>query len=211
MPEAIVFDCDGVLVDSEDLSWGAWRTVLAGYGVTVTDEDVAALTGRTVEDCHARFSARAALPGVPDLGAEVGDAMFGVLEEHLQAFADAVDTLDVVVGRKRLAVASSSYRDRLDLSLHTTGLAHYFEASVAGDEVASGKPHPDLFEEAARRLGLDPSSCLAVEDSPTGIVAAAAAGMEVLAVDRGRFPIEALTEAGATAVVPRLTPAAVLR
>lgn len=207
----IVFDCDGVLVDSEDLSWRGWRTVLAGYGVAVTDDDVAAYTGRTVDVCHAAFAERAELPPLEAFVAELGAVMHDLLERHLQAFEDAVDTLDVVAGRVPLAVASSSYRDRLDLSLRATGLEGYFEASVAGDEVAEGKPAPDLFVEAAARLGVAPSDCIAVEDTPAGIASAHSAGMRVVAVERGLFDRAALEVAGADAIVPRLTPAAVMQ
>lgn len=209
--KAIVFDCDGVLVDSEDLSWRGWRQVLAGHGIDLTDADISALTGRTLDACLAHFGDRGDLPTREVLVPELGTVMGDLLERHLQAFEDAVDTLDVVAGRRRLAVASSSYRDRLDLSLRTTGLADRFEVSVAGDEVPRGKPAPDLFLEAAVRLGVGPEECLAVEDTPAGVASAVAAGMAVVAVDRGWFGAEALAEAGATAVVPRLTPASLLR
>jgi HAD superfamily hydrolase (TIGR01509 family) len=209
--KAIVFDCDGVLVDSEELSWRGWGEVLDRHGIALTDDDVAALTGRTLDDCLLHFSDRGSLPDRDALVPELATVMHDLLERHLQAFEDAVDTLDVVAGRRRLAVASSSYRDRLDLSLRTTGLADRFEVSVAGDEVAHGKPAPDLFVEAANRLGVAPGDCVAVEDTPPGVRSAAAAGMVVVAVDRGWFEGEALIEAGADAVVPRLTPAALLR
>lgn len=208
---AVVFDCDGVLVDSEDLSWEGWRRVLGRRGVELLDADVSALTGRTLDDCLAHFADRAGLGEREDLVAELGGTMHELLDRHLQAFEDAVDTLDVLAGRRRLAVASSSYRDRLDLSLRTTGLADRFEVSVAGDEVARGKPAPDLFAEAARRLGEDPAECLAVEDTPAGVTSAVAAGMTVVAVDRGWFDAAALATAGADVVVPRLTPATLLR
>lgn len=208
---AIVFDCDGVLVDSEDLSWRGWREVLARHGIDLTEADVTALTGRTLDDCLAHFEDRGPLPERDVLVPELAEVMHELLDRHLQAFEDAVDTLDAVAGRRRLAVASSSYRDRLDLSLRTTGLAGRFEVSVAGDEVEHGKPAPDLFLRAAARLGLAPADCLAVEDTPPGVASAVAAGMAVVAVDRGWFGVDALVAAGADAVVPRLTPAAVLR
>jgi HAD superfamily hydrolase (TIGR01509 family) len=207
----IVFDCDGVLVDSEELSWRAWRTVAGRHGVAISDEDVARLTGRTVAECHAALADRGPLPTIEAFSEELAEVMHAQLEAHLQAFEDAVDALDALAGRVPMAVASSSYRDRLDLSLRATGLADHFDASVAGDEVAHGKPAPDLFVEAASRLGVDPADCLAVEDSPPGVASAVAAGMTVVAVERGPFTRQELLEAGATSVVPRLTPAALAR
>jgi HAD superfamily hydrolase (TIGR01509 family) len=206
----IVFDCDGVLVDSEVLSWRAWRRVLGRYAVDVDDSEVAALTGRTVDVCHAHFAARAEIPALGGFMDELGLVMSRELEAHLEAFDDAAYTLDALRGRVPMAVASSSYRDRLDLSLRTTGLAGSFEASVAGDEVAEGKPSPDLFVEAARRLGVEPGACVAVEDTPAGIESAVAAGMWVVAVDRGLFTPDQLRAAGADVLVPRLTPAVLM-
>ena len=104
-----------------------------------------------------------------------------------------------------MAVASSSPRDRLDRSLAATGLREYFEFVVGGDEVEVGKPAPDLFLAAATGLGVEPETCWAVEDAPAGIAAARAAGMTVIAVERGQFGLEDLR--AADLVVPRLTPA----
>lgn len=211
MNAPVVFDCDGVLVDSEALSWRGWRNVVGRYGIEITQSDIDEFTGRTVDACHAHFATRGDLPEFEPFLDELGEVMGHLLETQLRAFEDAVDVLDVLHGRVPLAVASSSYRDRLDLSLATTGLAGYFDVWVAGDEVAEGKPAPDLFLAAAEGLGVDPGACVAVEDTPSGIRSAVAAGMWVVAVDRGLFPIEHLREAGADLVIPRLTPAALRR
>lgn len=202
----IVFDCDGVLVDSEELAWSAWGQVLGEYGVALTDEDVTLLTGHTDRDAHAYFAARADLPDHATFWEELSEVTFRLFDRHLQAFEDAVDTLEALAIRgARMAVASSSPRQRLDRSLLSTGLADFFEFVVGGDEVEHGKPAPDLFRAAAAGLGVEPESCLAVEDSPAGIASARAAGMTVLAVERGRYSIDDLRNADL--VVPRLTPA----
>lgn len=203
----VVFDCDGVLIDSEHLSWEVWRRVAAPYGVEITEEQARGLTGRTEVDAHAALSG-GRLPPFDEFWVEIAEEMYRTFESHLQAFEDATDVLDHLDGRTRLAVASSSPRERLDVALRTTGLDHYFEFVVAGDEVASGKPAPDLFLAAAAGLGVDPTACLAVEDSPNGIASAVAAGMRVVAVDRGYFPVDDLQ--AAHLVVPRLTPAVFL-
>ncbi len=207
----IVFDMDGVLVDSEELSWASWAEVLAPYGVEVTSDDRASLTGRTAEACHAAFGERAELPAYEEFAKEIAAVVHAALESRLQAFEDAVDTLEVLAGRVPMAVASSSTRARLDVSLAATGLGEVFDVTVAGDEVAEGKPGPDLYLAAAAGLGVDPAECLAVEDAPAGVMAGVAAGMTVVAVVRGAFSEEGLREAGADVVVPRLTPAVLMR
>ncbi|MDH3305959.1 MAG: HAD family phosphatase [Acidimicrobiia bacterium] len=206
MTPPVVFDCDGVLVDSESLAWMALGDALGPFGVVVTDADRKALAGRTFTDDYNHFAARVALPPESELFEAVVAATVALFERHLEAFEDAVDTLDRLVARgTRLAVASSSARARLDVSLRSTGLDGYFAVSIAGDEVANGKPAPDLFLAAAESLGERPEDCTAVEDSPAGIASAKAAGMYVVAVDRGEW--DAADLAGADVVVPRLTPA----
>lgn len=202
----IVFDCDGVLVDSEQLAWSAWRQILVRYGIALTEEDIALLTGRTDRDAHDHFSNRADLPDHASFWDELSDVTFRLFDQHLLAFEDAADTLDALQIRgATMAVASSSPRERLDKALAATGLEAYFEFVVAGDEVAAGKPAPDLFLAAAAGLGVEPETCFAVEDAPAGIAAARAAGMTVIAVQRGQFGLEDLS--AADVVVPRLTPA----
>lgn len=202
----IVFDCDGVLVDSEQLAWSAWRRVLTRYDIPLTREDIALLTGRTDRDAHAHFSARGDLPDHASFWDELSEVTYRLFDKHLLAFEDAADTLDALHSRRAvMAVASSSPRERLDRSLAATGLRTYFVFVVGGDEVAAGKPAPDLFLAAATGLGVEPETCWAVEDAPVGIAAARAAGMTVIAVERGQYGLEDLRDADL--VVPRLTPA----
>lgn len=202
----IVFDCDGVLVDSEELAWTAWRRVLERHNITLTAEDIALLTGRTDRDAHLHFSERGELPDHERFWEELSEVTFRLFDRHLQAFEDAADTLEALQVRgAELAVASSSPRERLDRSLAATGLSGYFGFVVGGDEVAAGKPAPDLFLAAAAGLAVEPETCFAVEDAPAGVEAARAAGMTVIAVERGQYRIEELR--AAHLVVPRLTPA----
>lgn len=202
----IVFDCDGVLVDSEELAWSAWRRVLARHNITLTPEDIAVLTGRTDRDAHRHFSDRGELPDHEGFWEELSDVTFRLFDQHLQAFEDAADTLDALQSRgAAMAVASSSPRERLHRSLAATGLSGYFDFVVGGDEVAAGKPAPDLFLAAASGLAVAPETCFAVEDAPAGVAAALAAGMTVVAVERGYFRRDDLR--AAHLVVPRLTPA----
>ena len=203
----VVFDCDGVLVDSEALAWDAWRAVLTRYGTTPGDDDIESLTGRSEADAYEHFARRVALPPPRRFSEELGIAISKRFVVSLEAFEDVKDTLEVLVARDvPLAVASSSSRRRLALTLSSTGLDRFFQVVVAGDEVDAGKPEPDLFLEAARRLGFSPEDCVAVEDSPAGVMAAKRAGMFVVAVRRAG----SADLAAADRVVPRLTPASVV-
>ncbi|MFW2339440.1 MAG: HAD family hydrolase [Acidimicrobiia bacterium] len=202
----IIFDCDGVLVDSEELAWSAWREALAPYGVEISDQEVADLSGRTERDAFDHFAAKGEIPSYEDFWPFLAARVHELFEKYLEAFEDAADTLEFLRERGReMAVASSSPRARLDLSLSSTGLDKFFEVVVAGDEVTSGKPAPDIYLAAAAGLGVDPVTCIAVEDAPAGVAAASAAGMRVVAVLRGGYTSEQLSKADL--VVPRLTPA----
>lgn len=209
MTRPVIFDCDGVLVDSEDLAWSAWREALAPFGIAISDDEVRALSGRTERDAFDHFAGRADLPAYEDFWPRLADRVHFMFERHLEAFEDSVDTLELLHERGReMAVASSSPRQRLDLSLRATGLDRFFEIVVAGDEVEKGKPAPDIYLAAAAGLGVSPEQCVAVEDAPAGIAAARTAGMRVVAVLRGAYEPEELAEADL--VVPRLTPAVLM-
>jgi HAD superfamily hydrolase (TIGR01509 family) len=184
-PAAVIFDCDGTLVDSEPLSRRAWERSLAPYGYQVTDEDLRACVGRSYPHTHGHFAARAPLPGAEAFWPLYSRELFALIDAELVPFADAVGA--AVELRRRgvpLAVASSSARERLERTLVRGGLSEIFGVTVAGDEVARGKPAPDMFLAAAQRLGVEPSGCIAVEDSVPGVQSALAAGMVAVAVAR---------------------------
>ena len=205
MIAAVVFDLDGVLVDSEELAWDAWRLILASHHIRLRESEIGVLTGRTEKDAYDYFAARGELPPYEEFQAELAAAITSRFSEHLSAFADAENALSELGDRGvRLAVASSSPRSRLDLALRRTGLERLVELTVAGDEVSAGKPAPEIYLAAARLLGIDPADCLAVEDTPAGIEAAKAAGMRVMAVERGRYPRAELE--GADQIVEHLDP-----
>jgi len=183
--KAVIFDCDGVLVDSEPLSEAAWTEGLARFGYRVADGDFGFCLGRNRRDIHAFFVTKHPLPGFDEFSAVIDEVIRPRLEAELRAFPDAVDTVqELALNGIPLAVASSSQRSDLDVKLDRAGLRRYFDVTIAGDEVAAGKPAPDLYLGAAAALGLAPSVCLAVEDSPAGADAADAAGMRVVTVGR---------------------------
>jgi len=204
LPAAVIFDCDGTLIDSEPLARVAWERVLAPHGYTPTGADMEAVTGLPYPVVHAFFAERAALPAPEALLETLSRELFALFDAHLEPFADAVATVRAL--REHgvpLAVASSSQRRRLDLALAHVGLDGAFAVSVAGDEMERGKPAPDMFLEAARRLGVPPAGCVVVEDSAAGTAAGLAAGMRVLAVVR--VPGGAVALADAHRVTDALT------
>ena len=189
---AVIFDCDGVLADSEWASAAAWQRTLDSYGFLLSADEFARFIGTTDRDLAETFGRRLAID--PEIVlSNANDHLRAILSEGIEAFADAVgllERLDVPV-----AVASNSDRWRLDAVLSAAGLAGRFQVSVGADEVSQPKPAPDVYLRAADLLAVDPGGCLVIEDSPTGIAAAREAGMGVIAVDRGHFPREMLERA----------------
>ncbi len=189
---AVVFDCDGVLVDSEPLSELAWAEVLAPYGYTPAADDFRATRGLTSPDTYRHFAMRTELPGPAEVVAAVDAVRRREYDRGLDVFEDAVSAVrELALVGTPLAVASSSSRTSLEHKLDLAGLARFFEVVVSGSDVARGKPAPDLYLAAARRLDVDPGRCLAVEDAVAGADAAAAAGMRVVMVDRGVGTVDA--------------------
>ena len=185
MITAVVFDCDGVLVDSEPLADIVWSRVLADRGYTMTDADAAACRGTTERATYAYFARRADLEPYDAHISAIDALRVPLYEERLEAFPDAVETVrSLAAAGTALGVASSSRGAALRSKLAMVGLDRYFGAVVGGDEVGRGKPAPDVYLEAARRLGVDPSACLAIEDVDLGADAASAAGMRTVIVAR---------------------------
>jgi len=181
----VVFDCDGTLVDSERLSFQAWRELLGRHGYDLADADIVATRGQGYPDVHAYFAARATIPTADAFWPGLSGRLFDLFDSDLEVFEDAVATARELKERGvPIAIATSSLRERLDATLRAAALEDLFDVTVAGDEVENGKPAPDLFLAAAERLGVAPAVCVAVEDSPAGVEAALAAGMRVVAVAR---------------------------
>jgi beta-phosphoglucomutase-like phosphatase (HAD superfamily) len=182
---AVIFDCDGTLVDSEPLARSAWERALAPHGYALTDADIEASVGLPYATVHAYFAERAPLPGAAAFWPAFAGELYGLIDAQLVVFEDAVAAVsELREAGMPIAVASSSPRERLDRTLATAALDGAFDATVAGDEVERGKPAPDMFLEAARRLDAPPAGCIVVEDSPPGVAAGRAAGMPTLAVCR---------------------------
>ena len=182
---AVIFDCDGTLVDSEPLARTAWERALLPYGYALTDADAEASVGLPYPRVHAYFAARAELPDADAFWTEFTSQLFTLIDSDLVPFPDAIAAAQALRAQGvPLAVASSSPRERLERTLGRAGLLDAFDVVVSGDEVEHGKPAPDMFLLAASRLGVEPETCVVIEDSPPGVQAGIAAGMFTLAVCR---------------------------
>jgi HAD superfamily hydrolase (TIGR01509 family) len=196
--DAVVFDMDGVLLHSEEV-WDAVRErYVRERGGRYDDEVQRAMMGMSSPEWSRYLHDHA---GVPDEPAAINDAVVGLMLDAYRAelplIDGAVDAVRRIGAVWPLGLASSSNRPLIETVLQVTGLAPLFRAVVSSEEVPRGKPAPDVYLEAARRLEIDPRRCAAVEDSHSGIRSAKAAGMRVVAVPNPTYPPgeEALAEA----------------
>jgi HAD superfamily hydrolase (TIGR01509 family) len=203
--EAVVFDLDGVLVDSEQV-WDDVREELARErGGRWHPRAQADMMGMSSTEWSRYMHDVIGLAEPPEeINAEVVRRMEARYAEELPLVPGAEEAVRRLAGTFRLALGSSSNRPIIDAVLATSGLGSYFEATVSSEEVARGKPAPDVFLEAARRLGAVPERCAAIEDSENGIRAARAAGMRVVAIPNRHYPPPPDVLALAEAVVESL-------
>jgi HAD superfamily hydrolase (TIGR01509 family) len=187
--EAVVFDCDGVLIDSEPVWERVRRKLVADNGGRWPDDAQHRMMGMSTAEWSAYISEDFGLGLSPRQVADlVIEAMAAEYEAHLPLLPGAVDAVRALSGRWPLAVASSAPKSLIEAVLDASSLRPAFRAAVSSEEVERGKPAPDVYLEAARRLGVPPVSCAAVEDSANGLRSAAAAGLTVIAVPRPEYP-----------------------
>jgi HAD superfamily hydrolase (TIGR01509 family) len=187
--EAVVFDLDGVLIQSEEV----WDEVRESYvrerGGRYDEEIQRSMMGMSSTEWSRYLHETAGVPDEPEeINAEVVRRMLAAYRSHLPLIDGAVEAVRRLAGDFTLAVASSSNRPLIDGVLEAAGIAGCFAATVSSEEVARGKPAPDVYLEAARRLGMEPSACAAIEDSHGGIRSAKAAGMRVVAIPNPTYP-----------------------
>jgi HAD superfamily hydrolase (TIGR01509 family) len=187
--EAVVFDMDGVIVDTEQVWDEVRERLVADWGGRYSPEAQRAMMGMSSGEWSRYMHDELGLPQPPEeINDEVVRRMIGRYEMHLPLIDGAVAAVRHLAGSFRLAVASSSNRPLIDAVLVKSGLAPIFEITVSSEEVARGKPAPDVYIEAARRLGLAPRHCTAIEDSSNGIRSAHAAGMRAIVVPNRSYP-----------------------
>ena len=203
---AVVFDMDGVLVDTEHL-WDEVREELTGeWGGRYTPEAQEAMMGMSSHEWSRYLHETVGLRESPEtINAEVVRRMLARYEIELPVVPGAGEAVRRLADDGyRIAVASSSNRELIDAVLRRLELAALFEATVSSEEVGRGKPAPDVYLEAARRLDVPASRCAAVEDSASGIRAAREAGMRVIAYPNRHYPPAADVLASADVVIDSL-------
>ena len=203
--EAVVFDLDGVIIDSEQV----WDEVREEYvretGGTYTDRSARDMMGMSSPEWSRYMADELRVPGSPEeINAAIVERMLERYGESPPLIAGAVEAVRRIGARMPLAIASSSNRELIDVVLRVSGLASDFAVTVSSEEVARGKPAPDVYFEAARRLGVDAARCGAVEDSHNGIRSAKAARMRVVAVPNPHYPPDDEALALADVVVPSI-------
>jgi HAD superfamily hydrolase (TIGR01509 family) len=210
--QAVVFDLDGVLLDSEQV-WDEIREQLVRErGGAWTDTAQRDMMGMSSPEWSRYMHDTLGLTEPPEeINAEVVRRLQDRYTRELPLLPGAVDAVRRLAERWPLGLATSSNRPVIETVLDAAGLRPFFAATVSSEEVARGKPAPDVYLEAARRLGVDPALCAAIEDSHNGIRSARAAGMRVIAIPNPHFPPgEALRDADAVASsLDELTPALV--
>jgi HAD superfamily hydrolase (TIGR01509 family) len=203
--DAVVFDLDGVLIDSEHV-WARAREQLADErGGRYSEQAELEMMGMSSLEWSRYMHDVVGLPEPPEeISREVVRRLEAIYREELPLLDGAQDAVRRLGARWPLGLASSSNRELIDLVLALAGLASEFRATVSSEEVARGKPAPDVYLEAARRLGVAARRCVAIEDSAPGIRSAKAAGMHVVALPNRAYPPDEEALASTDAVVASL-------
>lgn len=191
--DAVLFDCDGVLVDSEPTALAAWQIVAETIGLGHRAHEAEGFVGKTDRELAENYRKESGMT-VEQIEGINRQAFLRLAADGIPTYPDTMALLDDL-GDKPLAVGTNSARWRLDAVLEACGIVDRFAVSIAVDEVANPKPAPDIYLAAAEKLGVDPTRCVVVEDTPTGIASARAAGCRVVALDRGYFSADQFADA----------------
>jgi HAD superfamily hydrolase (TIGR01509 family) len=188
-PQAVIFDLDGVLMDSEQL-WNASKEALVREaGGRWKDEAPTVMMGMSSPEWSAYLHDELGVPlDAEAINREVVRRMLEGYRRALPLLPGAADAVRALSARWPLGLASSSNREVIDLVLELADFGDAFRVAVSSEEVDRGKPAPDVYVTTADRLGADPARCVAIEDSSNGLRAAAAAGMAVIAVPNAHYP-----------------------
>ncbi|MFI5936591.1 HAD family hydrolase [Actinoplanes sp. NPDC051494] len=211
--EAIVFDLDGVIIDTEEVWEEVRRGYVAEHGKQFLPDTQTRMMGMSTGEWSTHLSAEVGVPRSPEqVAADVLGRMAERYRADLPLIPGSVDAVRRLAEVYPLALASSSARILIDQVLETAGLTGAFRTTLSTEEVPRGKPAPDVYLAATERLGFDPKVCAAVEDSSNGLRSAGAAGLAVIAVPHGVYPPAADALALAELVITsldELTPEAV--
>ena len=203
--EAVVFDFDGLLVDSEPLQAWAWHAYVERFGTTMTHDILHQMLGMRAVDATKVAVELLKLPVTPEEALRQRDEVFlAEVPGRISAMPGALVLIQELKQRRiPLALATSGHRRYIDLALTSAGLLGSFDVEVTGDQVSRGKPFPDVYLRAAELLAVQPGACLALEDVPNGIRSAKAAGMLCFAIP-GETVVP-LDYSDADAVLPSLS------
>jgi HAD superfamily hydrolase (TIGR01509 family) len=209
--EAVLFDCDGVLVDSESITNGVLRDMLeeAGWKLSA-DECMRIFLGRTIRSEAERIERHTGRPLTDEWLAQFRERRDALLSEHVVPIPGAVAAVESIHRSfgGRIACASGADRKKVELQLSRCGLMRFFEGRIfSGHELPRSKPAPDVYLAAAAALGADPSRCVVVEDTVVGVTAGVAAGATVYGYspsESGHGSPEALRAAGASLIFTRM-------
>lgn len=202
---AVIFDMDGVLVLSGPAHWVAWRDVAAAHGIALTREQFLGFNGMTNQDICAKLWGERATPGFVAAIADTKERAYRAAVEADVPLAPGCRDLLATLRRHALglAVGTSGPQENVDLILDRGGIRSFFGGVVHAGLVQRGKPAPDIFLRAAELLRVPPGACVVVEDAPTGIQAALAAGMRVVGLGTNH-ELDELRDVGAHVVLPDL-------
>lgn len=180
--DALVFDCDGTLVDSMPAHYKAWVMALGRYGMTFDEEHFYSLGGVPAHKIVAQLSEAQGVEVDADAFAVEKENLFIECSQHVEPIEAIIAIAKFHHGKMPMAVATGSHREPAEKSLERVGIIDLFDAIVCAEDVEHHKPAPDVYLEAARRIDTDPTRCRAYEDTEVGMQAARSAGMDVISV-----------------------------
>ena len=203
--EAVVFDLDGVIIDTEEVWEEVRRDYVAGYGREFRPDSQDRMMGMSTGEWSRHLAEDLGVPRTPEqVAADVLGRMAERYRADLPLIPGSVEAVRRVGARYQLGLASSSARILIDQVLRSAGLTGEFAVTLSTEEVPHGKPAPDVYLMAAEKLGRSPSVCAAVEDSSNGLRSAGAAGLAVVAVPHGVYPPASDALAQASLVIDSL-------
>ena len=185
MVTAVIFDLDGVIADSEPLSGEATGLALEKYGIKMTDKERNEAFGRRTKDIVSGvLKVRGVEINIDDIIAEKDRIFRDLILGKLEAIPNSIELVRWLRDKGfKLALATSSHKEKMKLEVSELGVAELFDTIVTGDDVRKGKPNPEIFLKAAKKLDVKPEHCAVIEDSQFGVQAAKTAGMKTIAFD----------------------------
>jgi beta-phosphoglucomutase family hydrolase len=181
MLEAVIFDMDGVLIDSEPFHLVVNEKIFANLGINLSEDEYHSFIGTTHKDMWSTIKKRYNLPqSVPELvNMQVSGNINYIKNEEIEAIEGVSDLLSEITRENiKIGIASSSPTEVIQLVINKLNISNYFSAIVGGEEIKNGKPSPEIFLKAAKLLKAESNNCLVIEDSKNGVAAAKAAGMK---------------------------------